>query len=180
LAVWVAGRVRPPGYVGALTQALVSDGHEEVVFGVANTLLQANPRGLRQIPLKGLRTARHSVNRAAAAWLAGKMRITKAVPILMTFLQSTREEPRVRGEAAEALGSIGDRRAVIPLISALADPAPEVRFWAAFALGRIGDERAVPHLRIRTSDSALVPPMGSVGQEARDALASLGALESDS
>ena len=46
----------------------------------------------------------------------------------------------------EALGEIGDERAVIPLINALHDPDNEVRWEAALALGEIGDARAVPSL----------------------------------
>jgi HEAT repeat protein len=46
---------------------------------------------------------------------------------------------RVREAAAEALGKIGDVRAVKPLIKALRDVAFDVRLNAAFALGRIGE-----------------------------------------
>ena len=52
----------------------------------------------------------------------------------------------VRGEAAEALGEIGDERAVEPLIHALKDRDKAVRWKAAEALGEIGDERAVEPL----------------------------------
>ena len=50
----------------------------------------------------------------------------------------------VRQYAAEALGEIGDARAVAPLIAALEnDDYRKVRYEAAEALGKIGDERAV-------------------------------------
>ena len=49
----------------------------------------------------------------------------------------------VRWNAAEALGQIGDARAVVPLIDALKDGNPEVRCSAATALGNLGDERTV-------------------------------------
>lgn len=52
----------------------------------------------------------------------------------------------VRGNAAGALGRIGDRRAVLPLINALEDSDEYVRKWAATALGDIGDKRAVESL----------------------------------
>ncbi len=44
--------------------------------------------------------------------------------------------------AAEALGLIGDRQAVIPLIEVLKIETFEVAVCAARALGRLGDERA--------------------------------------
>jgi len=52
----------------------------------------------------------------------------------------------VRGFAADALGEIGDSRAVEPLINALKDPFSDVQYYATRALGEIGDKRAVEPL----------------------------------
>jgi HEAT repeat protein len=49
--------------------------------------------------------------------------------------------------AAKALGRIGNKNAVKPLIETLKDKDYEVRLWAARALADIGDNEAVPHLR---------------------------------
>ena len=54
--------------------------------------------------------------------------------------------PKGREEAAFALGSIGDRRAVDPLIAALKDNSTSVRAKAAQALGKIADVHAVDPL----------------------------------
>ena len=55
--------------------------------------------------------------------------------------------------AAEALGEIGDKRAVEPLIKALGDDDPLVRDHAASALGEIGDKRAVePLIKVLEDD----------------------------
>ena len=53
---------------------------------------------------------------------------------------------RKRRAAAEALGQLGDKRAVEPLIAALQDDVENVRQAAAEALGQLGDERAVEPL----------------------------------
>ncbi|MCG3158981.1 MAG: hypothetical protein DKINENOH_05629 [bacterium] len=52
----------------------------------------------------------------------------------------------IRGEAAEALGKAGDKRAVEPLIAVLDDESDYLRRHAAEALSKIKDERAVPML----------------------------------
>jgi len=52
----------------------------------------------------------------------------------------------VRAKAAEALGKIGDKRAIEPLIAALRDKDDRVQQAAAEALGKIADERAVEPL----------------------------------
>ncbi|HEX2913416.1 MAG TPA: HEAT repeat domain-containing protein [Chloroflexia bacterium] len=53
----------------------------------------------------------------------------------------------IRYIAADALGQLGNRQAVEPLIHLLNDPDWLVRFEAARSLGRIGDPRALPALR---------------------------------
>jgi hypothetical protein len=58
-----------------------------------------------------------------------------------------------RAAAAEALGKIGDRRAVEPLILALTDKDWGVRLNAAVALGEIGDARALGPLSVALKDS---------------------------
>src|SRR5262249_17077596 len=59
---------------------------------------------------------------------------------------SMRESNSNRLKAIAALGGIGDRRAVEPLIAALNDSDTNVGFWAARALGDIGDRRSVEAL----------------------------------
>ena len=66
------------------------------------------------------------------------------VTSLISALQD--DNATVRWKAAEALGEIGDKRAVEPLISALQDDNATVREDAAWALGEIGDKRAVEPL----------------------------------
>ena len=68
----------------------------------------------------------------------------KDVKLLKELLKD--EDAEVRRRAAEALGKIGDRRAVELLIEALRDGNPMVRIAAAEALGKIGDKRAVEPL----------------------------------
>src|SRR5260221_1818364 len=52
----------------------------------------------------------------------------------------------MRVRAAEALGDLGNLRAVEPLIAALRDAHPRVRQFCAEALGTLGDVRAIDPL----------------------------------
>jgi HEAT repeat protein len=83
--------------------------------------------------------------------------------------QSWRETYVVRKDAAQALGQLGDVRAVEPLITALTDGDRTVREAAAQALGQLGDVRAVEPLITALTDSAT-----TVRETAAQALGQLG------
>src|SRR5947208_8344555 len=72
-----------------------------------------------------------------------------AVPHLCGALEQ--QNPIVRTWAAEALGKIGDARAVVSLCNRLKDADATVRMWTVRALVGIG-EPAVPHLRRALDD----------------------------
>ncbi len=78
-------------------------------------------------------------------------------------------DKQVRHTAAEALGQIGDARAVDPLIAALKDNDWQVRHTAAGALGQIEDARAVEPLI-----AALEDVVRDVRRDAAQALGQLG------
>lgn len=86
-----------------------------------------------------------------------KLKARKDVHGLIEALGYQRDEYE-RYHAAEALGDVGDRRAVDPLIAALEDHHKLVRRNAGEALGKIGDVRAVDALvgALETDDSGFV------------------------
>ncbi|MDD1676897.1 MAG: HEAT repeat domain-containing protein [Methanomicrobiales archaeon] len=66
----------------------------------------------------------------------------------------TDENAAYRWGAAEALGRMGDPRAIGPLIKALRDEDWRVRMKAAWSLGRLGDRSALGPLREARRDPA--------------------------
>jgi HEAT repeat protein len=99
----------------------------------------------------------HYYDRAGAvAEALGKIGFPAVVPLIQALND---ENGYVRAGAAEALGKIGDKRAIEPLIQALRDDnllrsvRSGVRARAAEALGRIGDKRAVePLIQVSKND----------------------------
>ena len=97
-----------------------------------------------------------------------KMKARKDVNGLIKALHYRRDST-VRGASARALGSIGDARAVGPLITVLNDSWPDVRGAAAEVLGTIGDPRAVDPLVAALGDSdaavrrASAEALGTIG-----------------
>lgn len=86
----------------------------------------------------------HEDNRVASAavYALGEIRNPEAVPALILALKSDRDH--MRRIAAHALGKIGDRQAVSPLIDLLSDKNQPVavQVSAIMSLGRIGDPEA--------------------------------------
>jgi HEAT repeat protein len=79
------------------------------------------------------------------------------------------EEARVRRRAALAIGRVGLKDGVQPLVVLLSDADAEVRQMAAFSLGLIGDKRAVEPLT-----AALNDPSPLVQGSAAEALGLIG------
>jgi len=75
----------------------------------------------------------------------------RALKLLLAALTDSSEQ--VRAEAAIALGNLGHRPAVTPLINLLADESSEVRKAAALALGKIGDVAAIVPLQAKIGTS---------------------------
>ena len=90
------------------------------------------------LPLIDCLRDRYAVVRNVAAGALVVMR-EPAVPALIDALKD--KDYLMRPRAAEALGEIGDERAVLPLIDALKDEGSDVRTWAAGALEKILDKQ---------------------------------------
>ena len=89
--------------------------------------------------------------RVWAAQILGQIADGRATDLLVARLHD--RDDRLRMVAAEALGSIGDARAIGAIVRAtLRDPAPQVRAHAAGALARLEGERAVDVLVAALAD----------------------------
>ncbi len=83
--------------------------------------------------------------RTDAAVALGRLSDRRATPVLIEILADPKEQDD-RLPAVEALGIIGDPRAVESLTRCGQEDNPRIRAAAAKALGRMGDPRAVPPL----------------------------------
>lgn len=79
-------------------------------------------------------------------------------------------DPKIRAEAAEALGNLYNKLAVAPLLACLQDESAEVRQKVAQSLGKLGDERALEPLNILMKEDEVL----EVRREAALALGRLG------
>jgi HEAT repeat protein len=135
-AVLELGRIGNPRVIDVLVEAL---GRRDGVARSAARELGRLQAERAVTPLANL-LADTEVNQSAAealVQLGGK-----AVPALLGTLRS--ERPAARRLAATALGDIGDRAAVDPLVQVLRDdPDWAVRTAAAAALGQLKDARAI-------------------------------------
>ena len=93
------------------------------------------------------------------------------MPILAALLN----DPEVRDVVPWALGEIGDKRAVGPLLNALDDDNPSMRVIAIYALETLNAKEAVPRLTSLLDDHRLsnFGAQASVADAARAAIAKL-------
>ena len=84
-----------------------------------------------------------TADRYYAAHLLGDLKDPRAVPVLVSLL----DEPEVNYIVPWSLGEIGDKRAVAPLIHALADSDPSMRVLAIYGLEQLHATDAIPALR---------------------------------
>ena len=104
--------------------------------------------------------------RRSALRAVGAVDHKRATRAILNILENESEDPFVRGEAAETLGTLNDSKAVEPLIRCLNSNEGEVRFWSAFALGSIADRRALPFLVKRAAiETAEIAVWGSIRKE---------------
>jgi len=138
-----------------------------------------------------LRAQKDPAVRAAAVFALGRLTPdpTNGLPLLRQLLANTSEWPEVSGAAATALipaaktdGAVADL-----LRQGLKDPRARVRIAAADACRRLGRPSSetmpvlVPLLRhsMRAVRIETLQAVGGIGPDARDALDSIRALESD-
>ena len=106
-----------------------------------------------------------------------------AVPAMLDALKNDTHEIRIK--VAEALGTIGDRRAITPLIDTLNnDPHKEVQALTATALGNIRARRAVPALTAAlsyddTTATNAAEALGKIGVTTEEVLQKLVLMAMD-
>lgn len=146
----------PAAEAANLLIPLLKDKAEFVRREIADTLGQTRSESALQPLIELLTTEKEISVRAAAVLALGRIGNESAVPALAHVLSGLspnkkskkREDDFVMRSAAQALGQIGSRAGVAPLISALTTETNslDVRRTAAEALGLIGDQSATPAL----------------------------------
>lgn len=123
-----------------------------------------------------------------AAWWLGRFRVNDpvAVEVLIQALQDTADRTEsggypLRRNAARALGKLGDRRAVAPLIDCLRCPDFYVREAAAQSLEMLGDAAAIPTLiqllNCEIPDTLPAPEQADLAQPYDAIIEALGTLQ---
>ncbi len=84
--------------------------------------------------------------------ILGQIRDPRAVPALIDRLKDQEANPSVASAAARALGRLGDRRAVEPLMEKLDTPDRELLYNTIVALGNLRSKQAVESILEKVND----------------------------
>lgn len=110
----------------------------------------------------------------AMAILSGSALANDRITELSKQVSSSSNE-KARLAAVAALARLDDKRAMKPLVTALADPSAKIRVVAAVALGRLGHKAALPTLKSVANDDA-DPDVRAKSREAAIAVAKANQL----
>lgn len=149
VAILSLGKIRDKRAIGPLIEAL---GLQDPVSGqpLADTLVQFGEAVLEPL-MKVLSSSKRESQRFWAARILGGLKTNRATSPLLNALND--HSPKVRSEAALALGHLGAHEAVHPLSKMLLEESvPLVRDAAADALGNIADDRALTALKEALAD----------------------------
>ncbi len=111
---------------------------DQIIFGIKTLKIK------EAIPylLESLKTGKYC-HKAVAAELLGMFKVKEAVPLLIEALKEDNRDCMLSGNAAEALGKIGDKRAIKPLIDLLRESKTGTWADAAIALARLNAVEAI-------------------------------------
>jgi HEAT repeat protein len=155
-AVEALGNFKSPRSINKLIEAL-SDSNASVRSAAVKALGETQSPAAVTPLLALLRDESGALKSQAAAALARLGPV--ALPSLVSSLKDNR--PSIRQLAAEALGDIGSKEAVAPLIELIATDQSGARPEAIEALGKIGDPKAIaPILSAMRSGSVAVRKKG--------------------
>lgn len=135
--------------VEPLVHVLKTGSPEVQVYTIVGLKMLDEPSALQPL-LEALESPHSEVRKEAIGGL-WTLRDQEAVEPLIRHLQQDNDFD-VALAAASALGWIGDRRAVGPLLSALENRNWQMRQTAAYSLGEIGDEQSLEAIRRHLSD----------------------------
>jgi HEAT repeat protein len=169
---WVIGRLQgvPKSVAVRHVSRLLADSSPKVRYLAAISLGDIGSRTGTPILLNALSDGDLEVRMAVVNAL-GRIGDARAATVLRGVLNDMKEKPKLRGMAAEALGSLRDAANGDDLVGHLQDRSPHVRFFSAFALGELCDRRALRALRrAAREDRGRVANYGTVRQAALRAI----------
>jgi HEAT repeat protein len=155
-----------------LVHALLDDPSPLVFWEAAKTLSARRSVRLVSNLLIALKERATGDRRIAMVWLLGSIGHNSALEPLAAILRDRRRAQILRAHAAEALGLLGDVRAIEVLKGNLHDVSVDVRFWCVYALGELGGPSEIDSLKGMRERDLKGTPMGwwSIRKETRDAI----------
>jgi HEAT repeat protein len=143
------GHVRHERVETVLIDLLTSNPNAMLQTATVDTLGQLQSQRATMPLITLLRQTPSSMMRREVTKALGRVRDPKAVPSLMAIIEQSDNDPILQGMAITALGQIGDRRAVQPLVQILDADNPVLSLHTIEALGLLGDRDASPSLTTR-------------------------------
>ncbi len=126
-----------------LFKSIVSAGKEDKIYFL-NSMDQDNKNKLAAL-IKTTYGEMYPKDKEAAVWILGELKEVSSLDILIKA--SVNKSINIRRMAVSAMGKMGDKRAEVALLRALADENPQVISYAIKSLGKIKSEKAIAKIK---------------------------------
>ncbi len=166
----------PKPIAGPRLLELMTGNNESLAHQAAFTLAHVGGKRVRRAVTQLLVESKRVQRRWLAAFCLRHMADPETLGALMAAATRAGEAVRVRAEAIEAIGVIGDsmdrrsndfKKASGLLLGLLRDRSPQIRFWTCYSLASMNVTEAIPALRrLAKRDKGVCPGWRPVRQEA--------------
>jgi HEAT repeat protein len=173
-ACWIAGQFGNKR-AGPVLRSALSDASPRLRAQAAISLGRLQVRNAVQVLTQILLYDEVLDVRICAVHALGEMGDRRSTSVLIGRLLDLNEDPKLRGQAVEALINFPEsKEKIIPIfLKMLQDNEPEIRFLVVSALGKIGNTSIIPELKKLASDRTEIPGWWSISKEVSDAIKDL-------
>jgi HEAT repeat protein len=177
-AIYAVGKIGGPEVLPVLLEAL-ENRESRIRKGAISGIWGLVGRGVVEFPVDAIvGIAKNDTSVSIRAYATASLRLGGEQAVLSLLELINDENERVRLQACQSLGLIGDNRAVGPLLAKLNAKLNDKEYYekhtAIIALGKIGDKRAVePLIKILNERGPYGEPTTSASYAAK-ALAEIG------
>jgi HEAT repeat protein len=166
IACWFIGQLSFKKAEKVLLDLFKKEKNKSLLWEIGKTFIEINNKDTIDFLMKILKNDSNANRRLVSAYVLGFLKSKESTSVLIEILHNKNEKRKIRGQAAESLGNIGNKTVIPELIKAL-KYCPTIKYWVIYSLGELKAKKAIPYLEeIIKKDKSIVKDFGAIKDEA--------------